>query len=256
MIDHSYLPFCILAFVAMFGGALIGIFAARALPEHHLSSASASAVKLSTTIIVSLTSLVLALMLTSANSSFSINTGILKKLSSDLIHLDNILRLYGPEANEARTNLRAYATKKNEELFVASERSPTENREASILLDTLLSAILVLSPTDRQQTALVSQAQGITANLYAERWMLWENPGTTVPVQFLFVLIFWLFLIFLSFGIFAPVNVTVITSFFLSALAVTGAILLILELGDPMHRSWIQVSSDPLRNAILEIGRP
>ena len=82
------------------------------------------------------------------------------------------------------------------------------------------------------------------------------NPGTTVPVQFLFVLIFWLFLIFVSFGLFAPVNVTVVASFFLSALAVTGAILLILELGDPMHNSWLQVPSEPMRRALAELRRP
>ena len=47
MIDSSYLYICVGAFVAMFGGALIGLFTARALPGHHLSSESASVVKLS-----------------------------------------------------------------------------------------------------------------------------------------------------------------------------------------------------------------
>ena len=64
--------------------------------------------------------LVLALMLSSANNSFAANAGILKKLSSDLIHLDHLLRTYGPEANEARANLRAYTTRKNDELFPVS----------------------------------------------------------------------------------------------------------------------------------------
>ena len=94
------------------------------------------------------------------------------------------------------------------------------------------------------------------ANIYAERWLLWERPGTTVPVQFLFVMIFWLSLIFVSFGLFAPVNVTVVTSFFLSALAVTGAILMIVELGNPMHHGWLQVPREPMGRALIEIGRP
>jgi hypothetical protein len=256
MIDGSYLPVCVLAFLAMFGGALLGLFAARNLPEHHLSAASATSVKLSAAVVVSLTSLVLALMLSSANNSFSVNTGIVKKLSSDLIHLDNMLRIYGPDANEARASLRAYAAKKNTELFPESQMPSTANRETADLLDVLLGKILALSPADRRQTALVSQAQSITASMYAERWLLWENPGTAVPVQFLFVLIFWLALTFASFGLFAPANLTVITSFLLCALAVTGAILLILELGNPMHHGWIEVSSEPMRNALLEISRP
>ena len=256
MIASSYVYICAIAFVAMFGGALIGIFTARALPGHHLSSESATVVKLAAAVVVSLTSLVLALMLSSANSSFSVNAGIVKKLSSDFIHLDHKLRTYGPAANEARANLRAYAAKKNEELFPASGVPSTGERETADLLDALLESILSLSPTDRRHPPLIAQALGITTNIYAERWLLWENPGTTVPIEFLFVLIFWLFLIFVSFGLFAPANLTVAASFFLSSLAVTGAILMILELGDPMHHSWLQVSSEPMRRALLEIGRP
>jgi len=256
MIASSSLYICVFAFVAMFGGALIGIFAARALPRHHLSAESGTVVKLSAGIVVSLTSLVLALMLSAANSTFSVNAGIIKKLGSDLINLDHMLRIYGPEADEARMALRAYAIKKTEELFPTSEVPSTANRETADLLDGLLDAILSLSPTDRRHGTLVSQALTSIANIYAERWLLWESPGTTVPLPFLFVLIFWLSLIYVSFGLFTPVNATVVTSFFLSALAVAGAILMILELGDPMHHSWIHVSGEPLRRALLEIGRP
>ena len=256
MIDGSSLLISVMALVAMFGGGLIGIFAARILPAHHLSDSSASAVKLLATVVVSLTSLVLALMLSSANNSFAVNAGIVKKLSSDLIHLDHLLRTYGPEANEARANLRAYTTKKNEELFPTSAMSAPTDRETSDRLDALLDSILSLAPADRRHTALVEQALGITSSIYAERWLLWENPGTTVPPQFLFVLIFWLFLIFVSFGMFAPANLTVIASFLLSSLAVAGAILMILDMGDPMHPGWVQVSSEPMRRAIIEIGRP
>jgi len=261
MIDSSYLLVCAIAFAAMFGGGLIGILAARALPEHHLSAQSATVVKLAAAVVVSLTSLVLALMLSSANSSFSANAGIVKKLSSDLIHLDHLLRVYGPDANAARANLRAYATKKNDELFGASKAraaadSETANRETADQLDALLDAVVSLSPADRRQTALVSQAQFLIDNVYAERWLLWENPGSTVPAQFLFVLIFWLALIYVSFGLFAPANLTVMASFFLSALAVAGAVLLILELGDPVHHGWFQVSNEPMRRAVVEIGRP
>ncbi|WP_147147588.1 bestrophin-like domain [Reyranella soli] len=256
MIDSSSLLICVMALVAMFGGGLIGIFVARLLPAHHLSTSSASAVKLMATVVVSLTSLVLALMLSSANSSFSVNAGIVKKLSSDLIHLDHLLRAYGPEADEARANLRAYTARKNDELFPASTVPSSTDRETSDRLDALLDSVLSLTPADRRHTALVQQALAITSSIYAERWLLWENPGTTVPAQFLFVLTFWLFLIFVSFGLFAPANLTVIASFFLCSLAVTGAMLMILDLGDPMHPGWVQVSGEPLRRAVIEIGRP
>jgi hypothetical protein len=108
-------------------------------------------------------------------------------------------------------------------LFPASAVPAPTDRETSDRLDTLLDSILSLTPADRRHTALVEQALAITSSIYAERWLLWENPGSTVPPQFSFVLIFWLFLIFVSFGLFAPVNHTVIAAFLLCSLAVAGA---------------------------------
>ncbi|CAN5902237.1 hypothetical protein BH11PSE3_BH11PSE3_36890 [soil metagenome] len=256
MFDSSFLHICAVAFVAMVAGALTGICAARALPGHHLSPESSTVVKLAAAVVVSLTAMVLALMLSAANSSYSVNAGIVKKLGADFVHLDHMLRAYGPEANDARAKLRAYASKKEEELFPTSQGPSTDDRQTADLLDVLLESVVALSAIERRHNALGAQALTITSNIYAERWLLWANPGTTVPLQFLYVLIFWLFLIFVSFGVFAPVNATVVTSFFLSALAVTGAILIILELGDPMRHGWIQISSDPMRRALLEIERP
>ena len=55
--------------------------------------------------------------------------------------------------------------------------------------------------------------------------LLFKNLGSSIPVPFVVVLVFWLCIIFASFGLFAPRNATV------CALSVAGAIFLILELG-------------------------
>ncbi len=256
MLDRSYLLICLFALIAMFGGGLIGLYVARALPSHHLTKESGAVVKLSAAVVASLTSLVLALMLSAANGAYSVNAGIVTKLGSDIIQLDHMLRAYGPEADAARVHLRDYAGRKSEELFPAAPPPSRDSRGTADLLDRLLDSILSLTLPDRRHTALAAQALSITNQIYAERWLLWENPGTTVPAPFLFVLVFWLFLVFVSFGVFAPPNLTVVASLFLSALAVTGAIFLILQLGDPMHHSWLQISGEPLQRALSEIGRP
>ncbi len=256
MLDRSYLLICLFALIAMFGGGLIGLYVARALPSHHLTKESGAVVKLSAAVVASLTSLVLALMLSAANGAYSVNAGIVTKLGSDIIQLDHMLRAYGPEADAARVHLRDYTGRKSEELFPAAPPPSRDSRGTADLLDRLLDSILSLTLPDRRHTALAAQALSITNQIYAERWLLWENPGTTVPAPFLFVLIFWLFLVFVSFGVFAPPNLTVVASLFLSALAVTGAIFLILQLGDPMHHSWLQISGEPLQRALSEIGRP
>ena len=45
------------------------------------------------------------------------------------------------------------------------------------------------------------------------RLLLFEHLGASIPVPFLVVLVFWLCIIFASFGLFAPRNATVIASF-------------------------------------------
>src|SRR2546426_11397766 len=57
-----------------------------------------------------------------------------------------------------------------------------------------------------------------------------DGGPCAVPTPFLLVLIFWLAIIFISFGLFAPANTTVIVTMFVCALSISGAIFLILEL--------------------------
>ena len=81
------------------------------------------------------------------------------------------------------------------------------------------------------------------------RVLLFENLGTSIPVAFLVVLVFWLCVIFASFGLFAPPNGTVIVVLCVCALSVAGAIFLILEL-DRSFEGLLQVSGALLRTAL------
>jgi hypothetical protein len=76
--------------------------------------------------------------------------------------------------------------------------------------------------------------------------------GHSIPVPFLVLLIFWLTIVFASFGLFAPVNPTVIVTLFLCSVAVSGGIYLIEELDNPLS-GFIQVPSDSMRKALVEI---
>jgi hypothetical protein len=64
-------------------------------------------------------------------------------------------------------------------------------------------------PRDDFQRALYAQALQITMELGHKRALLLEETGGSIPM-FLVVLVFWLALIFTSFGLFAPTNSTVI----------------------------------------------
>jgi hypothetical protein len=63
------------------------------------------------------------------------------------------------------------------------------------------------------------------------------------------VLVFWLAIIFLSFSLFSPLNPTLIAALFVFACSASGAIFLVLELGQPFT-GLMQISSEPLRHAL------
>ena len=70
-----------------------------------------------------------------------------------------------------------------------------------------------------------------------------------VTVVVLLVVLFWLCLLFISFGLFAPTNATVTVVLFLCAVAVAGAIQTILDLSRPFE-GVVRVSVEPLRHAL------
>jgi hypothetical protein len=41
-------------------------------------------------------------------------------------------------------------------------------------------------------------------DLAQTRWLLFEQSGSSIPMPFLVLLVFWVTIIFLSFGLFAP----------------------------------------------------
>lgn len=84
------------------------------------------------------------------------------------------------------------------------------------------------------------------------RWLMYEQRTTSISIPMLSVLVFWLTTLFISFGLFAPPNGTVVASLLISALSVSGAILLILEMYSPY--SGLKVSSAPLRAALAHLG--
>ena len=96
---------------------------------------------------------------------------------------------------------------------------------------------------------LLQAGSGLTADLTEVRWLLIEQEVLGIPVPVLLVVLFWLCLLFMSFGLFAPSNATVTVVLFLCAVAVAGAIQTILDLSRPFE-GVIRVSDKPLRHAL------
>ena len=104
------------------------------------------------------------------------------------------------------------------------------------------------------QTALKSQAASLAIDLAQLRSLLAAQSVPSVSKAMLIILVSWLVVIFLGFSLLAPPNATTILALMVSALAVSGAIFLILELDEPFG-GLIGISSEPMLNALQQIGK-
>jgi len=214
----------LISFAAVFGGALIGLFARRRLPGHHLSSETQSAVTVSVAVIGTLSALVLGLLISAANSSFSRALDEVRQSALQVIRMERNLRRYGPEADDARAKLRAWATIKFQQLSPEKGQLPPSPQKGIDTLESVQHALLALTPKDEEQKYLRTLCVTLSSNLIQERWLLEEHTGHTIPVPFLVLLIFWLAIVFASFGVFAPANATTIVVLLLCSVAVAGGI--------------------------------
>jgi hypothetical protein len=94
----------------------------------------------------------------------------------------------------------------------------------------------------------------VAVGLGQTRWLMLVQRGDSVSTALLTVVVFWLTIIFVSFGLFAPPNATVTAALCVCALSVSCAIFLILEMGRP-YEGLLQISSAPLREALAHLGQ-
>jgi len=174
------------------------------------------------------------------------------KASSEIILLDRTLALYGPETKEARELLRSSVAAVLDRMQSKSA-NPSQLRASTREVDTLYEKIHGLLPNDDRQRSIQARALGILISLQETRWLIYEQESTSISMPMLIILISWLTTLFISFGLFAPANATVVTALMVSGLAVAGAILLILELYSP-YAGLIRISSAPLRAALTQLG--
>ena len=111
-----------------------------------------------------------------------------------------------------------------------------------------------LTPSNDLQKSLLAQASQISGDVLQTRLLLMEAQQNTLPPVFLVLLILWLTGLFISFGLFAPRNGTVLAVLLICALSVSSAIFLVLEMNRPLD-GFIKASNAPLRKAVELIGK-
>lgn len=248
----SYIAVNAVMFCLIFGAGLLGMLLRKVLPSDHLSDNSKSIVTLGMGLVGTVAALVLGLLIASANASYDAQSTALLQMSAKIISLDRTLALYGPEAKQPRQLLY------NEVGHIIGRLWPEDMSKMAQLApaggsDELYDAIAGLSPKDDRQKMLRSDALSMAMEISQARWLMFEQGTTMVSKPLVVVVVFWLIFIFLSWGLFAPFNGTVVATFLVAAVSVSAAILLVQEMYMP-YAGILRISSDPLLAALAQLG--
>jgi hypothetical protein len=231
---------------------LLGRFTRSVLPEQHLSSETKDTVKLSMVLVATMSALLLGLMVSSAKGAHDSTRSEVIQMSARVAFLDRALEMYGPDAAPLRQRLHDAVELAVKEMWgpePASVSTVTHQRG-----DALFAAIEALEPKNESQTALKAHATSLTKDIGWSRALLHAQATASISRPLLTGVVLWLVVIFFSFSVLAPPNATATTSLVVAALAVAGAIFLILELDRPFN-GFIEISSEPLLRAVSEPGK-
>jgi hypothetical protein len=241
------------AFGCIFGGAVFGVMLRAAIPPNHLVNDSKDAVRVAMGLVSTMTAIVLGMLISSAKSYYDTQSTEVTQMAAKIVVLDRALAHYGPEGDDARGVLRSVFSRLIDQMWskdLAGLSQVSQSTEANALFD----KIQRLSPKDDKQRALQNGALNLSMTVTEMRWLMYNQRLNSVSMPLLIVLVLWLSLIFVGFGVFAPPNATVITTLLVSSLSVSGAVFLILNMYSP-YQGLIRVSKAPMLTALANLGQ-
>jgi hypothetical protein len=241
-------------FGCLAGIVLLGRRVRRYLPENHLSADSKDAVKLAMGLVATMSALVLGLLVSSAKDSYDTKRSEVIQMAAKVAFLDRVLALYGPEAAEARSDLRRAVADAAQRLWPTERSRPAEVVPNEQPADVFYIALQRLSPSDDTRRALKVQAATLMGELGQLRSLLVAQSIPSISKPMLIILVSWLAIIFLGFSVLAPPNATTTLALMVSALAVSGAIFLILELDQPFG-GLIRITNAPMVNVLSRLAK-
>ncbi|MEK1851588.1 MAG: DUF4239 domain-containing protein [Phyllobacterium sp.] len=244
-----------IAFACLYAAACLGMIVSHRLPDHHLSADSRDTIKLATAVVGTLSALALGFLIASAKTTFDSAEAELRTSVARLVLLDRVMAHYGQETAGARQILAELVKARLHQNWEnnGNVSSLPESASDDLGIEPVQDELRSLSPGSEAKRLLQSRALEVSGQIAEAHWLLVEKEGEEPPWAFLAILVFWLALLFFTFGLLAPANATVVCMLFVCALSVAGAVFLIIDMAHP-YLGLIQVSDAPLRTALAHLG--
>jgi hypothetical protein len=242
----GWLP-ALIAFALMVVAGGSGVLLARRLPEDFLSEPSMKNLRIGMALVGTMASLLLGLMVNSARYTFSEAYLDVQKYAATIQLTDQDLLHYGDErACAIRGTLQTYIKQVVAGTWNSSNSSPMYGPDPSLAALLLFhNEVRALQASSDEQKRGHETLLSLSRQLMEYHWRVSGQARSDTPTVFIAVVIGWYCLIFLFLGVFAPRNPVVYIGQGLAMVAISGAIFLVNEMGEPLSGP-IKVSSAPL----------
>jgi hypothetical protein len=258
----------LVALALMLAAVFCGAAIRRRWPEHHTNRETIELLQTTVMLLATFAAIVLGLLITSAKSDFDNLENDIRSFSATLVQLDYGLEEMGPDAVPIRQGLVRYAAAATAavwrdqaapqgDYFPALPRADTPGVSTATpilgqMLERTNSALESFTPKTPADIRHQATAQRLMNIAIEERWRITEASMGSLSSPFFSVLLFWTAVIYLCFGLSAPLNRINLMALTLSAMALSSAFFVIIDLYTPFSGPFT-VSSVPMRGAIEEM---
>lgn len=245
----------LITFAVVFAGGLLGLLLGRLLPEQYHNDDTQRIVQTATGMVSLIAALVLGLLVATAKGKFDSTYQLTEEFAAKLMLINRELVNFGPEGNDARALLRKYTIAKIAATWPA-EAGPKPgpgDPPPWKLLESFGQSLSGLTPKTEAQRSEATAASAAAADLEKATWLGAAQESAHVQHPFVVMLILWLFVLFVSFGLFAPRNGVVVAALLVGALAIAGAVFLIIDMDSP-YTGILVVSPRPMQQALANMS--
>ena len=262
----------LVALTLFFLASGFGAFVRPKLSESHRTRETIELLQVTVTMLVTFAAIVLGLLITSAKNSFDTVAADVQSYSVALMQLDNSLHGVGSAAIPMRENLARYTAASIASTWTTEAppagnyypqhfaASPSDLLDGSPALRALLNAVEVgiraLAETTRPQRDIQTDCLRQMDRVFTLRWALIQASQGSLSMPFFIVLVFWLSVIFLCFGLSSPVNPLSIVIIALSGVALGSALFVIIDLNTLFDNGFFTISSQSMRTALAQMLQP
>jgi hypothetical protein len=245
----------LISFASIMAGAVLGMVLRARLPRAYLSPETKEVIRLGAGLLATLAAVVISLMIASAKTSYDTQDAHFRQFAAHLVLTDQLLAQYGPGATDVRRLMRqavpaAMARIRREK---ATESAQDTAFTANSVAEQLYQAIETLTPVNDTQRALKLRIEQASADVARTRLLMFADSDNPILTPFLLILIFWLTVIFTSFGLFVEPGALAVAALLVFALSVSSGLFLIADLSQPFA-GLMQISSEELTRALAPLN--